>query len=238
MRLSPLTFRLHRWLGWIVGLQVLAWIAGGLLFAWLPFEPWVKGQAVAQAPALQLPADWAQRAAAAAPAAALQGLQAVRLPQGAALKLRHEGETRWLLLDGRDWQEPEAAAIAGLAREVYRGEGRLLGVERLAQLPRRLLIVDEVGGRTDLWQARFDDGLRTRLYFDGRSGEYLFVRTEAWVWFDFFWRLHIMDYGHGHDFNGGLLRAASVLALALSLAGLLLALLALRRQLRTRRMKA
>jgi hypothetical protein len=49
-------WRWHRWLGWLVGLQVLAWVSGGLLFAWLPFEPWVKGGDVLQRPALALTA--------------------------------------------------------------------------------------------------------------------------------------------------------------------------------------
>ena len=73
------------------------------------------------------------------------------------------------------------------------------------------------------------DALATRIYLDGRTGEFVVSRNEAWVWYDFFWRLHIMDYGGGEDFNNTLLRGASVLSWALVLMGAILAVLALRR---------
>ena len=92
-------------------------------------------------------------------------------------------------------------------------------------------------GRGNVWRVRFDDTLGTRLYFDGTSGEFLTHRNEAWVWYDFFWRLHIMDYTGGDDFNNWLLRSASVLSWALVLAGAVLAVLAGRRAWR-RRMQA
>jgi len=34
--LSATTFRIHRWLGWLVGLQVLIWVAGGVVFSLVP----------------------------------------------------------------------------------------------------------------------------------------------------------------------------------------------------------
>jgi hypothetical protein len=76
--------------------------------------------------------------------------------------------------------------------------------------------------------------LRTRLYFDNRSGELLTVRTEAWVVYDFFWRLHVMDYSHGEDFNNFLLRASAVAAFGLVVTGLVLMGFALRRTWRRR----
>ena len=103
-------------------------------------------------------------------------------------------------------------------------------VQRLAQVPARLWIVEETGGRGDLWRVQFDDALGTRLYFDGPSGEFLTHRNEAWVWYDFFWRLHIMDYAEGEDFNGTLLRGASIVAWGLVIAGAVLAVLAIRRR--------
>ena len=81
---------------------------------------------------------------------------------------------------------------------------------------------------------RWADGLRTRIYLDGQGGEFIALRNEAWVWYDFFWRLHIMDYGGGEDFNNGWLRAASVTAWALVAAGAWLSVVAIRRRLRRR----
>jgi hypothetical protein len=111
-------------------------------------------------------------------------------------------------------------------------------VERLASVPPQLGIVAETGGRGDLWRVQFGDSLGTRIYLKGSTGEFVAVRNEAWVWYDFFWRLHIMDYAGGEDFNGTLLRVASLLAIGLVLAGAVLALLALRRRWRSWRRPA
>jgi hypothetical protein len=100
----------------------------------------------------------------------------------------------------------------------------------MAKVPPRLGIVSETGGRGDVWRAQFDDTLATRIYLNGRTGEFITSRNEAWVWYDFFWRLHIMDYAEGEDFNGTLLRGASIIAWGLVIAGALLAVLAARRR--------
>jgi uncharacterized iron-regulated membrane protein len=102
--------------------------------------------------------------------------------------------------------------------------------ERVSTIPLRLGIVAETGGRGDLWRVRFDDALATRIYLNGRTGEFVTSRNEAWVWYDFFWRLHIMDYADGENFNGTLLRLASISAFGLAIAGAVLAVLALRRR--------
>lgn len=236
MSLAARFFRWHRWVGYLVALQVLAWVLGGLLFAWLPFQAWVKGgEALAKPTPQALPADWPQ-ALAGLPTArgALLSVQSVATSAGPALKLRYADGVHWLHAAGGELASPDAAAIGAYARALYRGAAPLAGVERLTQAPRRLGIVRELGERKDAWVARFDDGLRTRLYFDTRSGEFLTLRNEAWVIYDFFWRLHVMDYEGGEDFNNTLLRAASIAAVALVLTGLTLMVLALRRAWRRR----
>ena len=63
MSLSATTFRIHRWLGWLVGTQVLVWVTGGVVFSLLPFKDWVKGGDSMRPPAVVLPAGWAERVA-------------------------------------------------------------------------------------------------------------------------------------------------------------------------------
>ena len=121
------------------------------------------------------------------------------------------------------------------AISLYQGRGIVTSVERLSTVPPRLGIVAETGGRGDVWRVGFDDALATRIYLNGQTGEFVTSRNEAWVWYDFFWRLHIMDYAGGEDFNGTLLRIASVTAFGLVVAGALLATLAARRRWRALR---
>lgn len=234
MKFTAHAWRWHRWLGWLVGLQVLAWVTGGLLFAWLPFEPWVKGGDVLQRPALAL--------ATLPPGlddldpARVSAIGAVATPRGTAWRLRVAGQAQpvYRLVSGAAWVAPDVAELRAFARALAPSLGEPVAVERMAQVPKRLGIVDEVRGRGDVWRVRWADGLRTRVYLDGQGGEFLAIRNEAWVWYDFFWRLHIMDYGGGEDFNNGWLRAASVAAWGLVLAGTWLSVMAIRRRLRRR----
>ncbi len=229
---SRRTFQWHRWLGWLVGLQVLVWVTSGVLFAWLPFEPWVKAGDVLQRPVLGLTAlpagledvDPAQ----------VRTLAAVATPHGPAWRVGLAGETaaRYRGLDGGAWTAPDADAVRRFARTLVRSDAPIVDAERLAEVPRRLAIVEETGGRGDLWRVRFDDALGTRVYLDGEGGDLVAIRNEAWVWYDFFWRLHIMDYRGGHDFNNTLLRVASIASWTLVAAGAVLSVLALRRALR------
>jgi hypothetical protein len=229
MSATKTAWRWHRWLGWIIGLQVLVWVTSGVLFAWLPFEPWVKAGDVLQRPVLALPAlppglDGIDPSR-------VTALAAVATPRGTAWRIALKGEPRpqYRPVAGGAWVAPDAAAVQAFARTLVRGAGAPLAVERLDEIPKRLLIVDETGGRGDLWRVRFDDALGTRVYLDGQGGDFVAIRNEAWVWYDFFWRLHIMDYGGGEDFNNNLLRLASVVSWALVVMGVLLAILALQR---------
>jgi hypothetical protein len=237
-RLGPRFFRWHRWLAYAVALQVLAWVLGGLVFAWLPFQGWVKGKDWVEVPKQALPADWAQPllrvAAATAASASPNSISSVATARGPAWRLRGAGGDTWRTTDGQPLPAPDAAAVTRFATSLYRGPGQLATVQQLAEVPRRLGLVREVGEKKDVWQARFDDTLQTRLYVDSRSGELLAVRTEAWVLYDFFWRLHVMDYSEGEDFNNPLLRTASIAAGALVLTGSVLVTLSLARAWRRR----
>ncbi len=229
MSLAAKFFRWHRWLGYLVALQVLAWVMGGLLFSWLPFQAWVKGGDVLNKPQQALPANWVESLRTLPPEGELLGLQSVATASGPALKLRYAKSEVWLSAAGGVLAAADAAQVGDFARSLYKGEGKLVEVKRLSDVPERLGLVRELAGRRDVWLARFDDSLQSRFYFDGRSGELLAVRNEAWVIYDFFWRLHLMDYRGGEDFNNALLRAAALAALAFTITGLVLSALALRR---------
>lgn len=237
MSIAARFFRWHRWLAYLVGVQLLAWMLGGLVFAWVPFQAWVKGGDAFVKPQQPLPAGWAQ-ALSAAPAGAagpVLSLRSVATAGGPALLLRRASGEQWLAAAGGELPPADAASVGRYARSLYRGAGALAEVQRLDHVPPRLGIVRELGERQGVWRARFDDRLATRMYFDARSGEFLAVRNDAWVLYDFFWRLHVMDYSEGEDFNNSLLRASATAAFALLATGSVLVTLALRRAWRRRR---
>jgi hypothetical protein len=232
MALAPRFFRWHRWLGYLVAIQVVLWVAGGALFAWLPFQAWVKAADSVAKPVQPLPQGWAQALAAQQATlgdAAVLELRQAATASGPAWRVKLADGERWWSAAGGALPPPGAADVERFARSVYRGPGALVSVVRVHEVPRRWLIVQEARGGRPLWLARFDDALATRLYIDATSGELVAVRNEAWVVYDFFFRLHVMDYLGGDDFNHPLIRAASVAALALVATGGVLSVLALRR---------
>jgi len=220
---------------------VLIWVTGGVVFSLVPFESWVKAGDTVKPPTVVLPQGWAERVAPALQAAARLGevvaVAAVATPQGPALRLDYRGGHESVIVpaDGTTWMPLDEAAILRFASGLYQGQVEVASVERMSTVPLRLGIVAETGGRGDLWRVRFNDTLATRIYLNGRTGEFVTSRNEAWIWYDFFWRLHIMDYADGDDFNGTLLRVASVLAWGLVIAGAVLAVLAARRRWRVAR---
>lgn len=156
----------------MVALQVAAWVIGGALFAWLPFQAWVKSAESVGKPSGSLPVGWNQALARAEmPNAPVVAVASVVTARGPAWQIRHpEGQDTWLSADGEPLLPPDEAAVRGFAQSLYRGTGRLVAAQRVAEPPRRLGIVRETSGRADLWMARFDDTLATRIYVDARTG--------------------------------------------------------------------
>lgn len=232
----------HRVLSYIVFAQVTLWILGGLVFAVVPFDSVVKGGAV-KAPATSpaFPDDWMEKVAPhLAVLGNLDGLSAHDSSQGLLMELQSGENRRWIrLADGTIAQRPAADSVGTYALTLYRGGGELAGVRHLADTEYRYLgLVDELYGRKDVWQASFDDGYGTRLYFDGPTGRYLTIRNDFWVFYDAMWRLHIMDYSGGEDFNNVLLRVFAPLAMLFALSGLFMTYSSARFALRRRRGRA
>ncbi len=74
-------------------------------------------------------------------------------------------------------------------------------------------------GPGQLSEVRLVPGSETRC--PGLVDE-LYGRNDVWVFYDAMWRLHIVDYQSGDNFNNVLLRIAAMLTLAFMLSGLML----------------
>jgi uncharacterized iron-regulated membrane protein len=68
-----------------------------------------------------------------------------------------------------------------------------------------------------------------RVYIDAVTGEVVARRNDLWRFYDFFWMLHIMDYGAREDFNNNLLRSSAALGWFFALSGIWLLFYSFRR---------
>lgn len=231
------SYLVHRWLGLLISVQLLAWSVGGLVFSLLDIEK-VRGNRdrVMAAPLVINPQ-----------AGMLTSEQAVALAKrelgdvdvtGLVLRSRQGHlvfdvlgpESRPLAVvnadDGTVSTDVGAEAAGLIAAADFRFSTQVESVE---------LIQDEApleyrGKRLPSYRVVLDHAEAPHIYVCAVTGEVLARRNQSWRIFDFFWMLHIMDYSQREDFNHWLLTVASALAVATSATGILLWGLRLRRK--------
>jgi len=196
--------KLHRWLGLLMAVQIIAWMASGLYFSLFPIEH-IRGE--------HLTRDW--------PAPTAESL--LRMGSPAVVKQTMDQHL------GPGW-ELETLNLVSTGDQLYwRVEGRLdgqpfrrllneagttvvpvLSAEDVAQAagswlaePADIAAVEwlessipgaEYRGRFyPVWKVSFAEPESLNLYLEPWTGEILARRTSRWRLFDFLWMLHIMD---------------------------------------------
>jgi hypothetical protein len=222
-----------------VFIQVSLWILGGLTFAVVPFNSIVKGGSVMADPVKPtLPGDWAEKIQARQQEfGPVVGVSSSNSSQGLLIRLQGEKESRWSrMADGEEAARPDAESVASYAKQLYIGDGVVDSTRYLGESEYRYFgFVDELYGRTNVWQTSFSDALGSRLYFDGDTGRFLTVRNNFWVFYDAMWRLHIMDYRGGEDFNNKLLLFFAIFAFVFAVSGFILTITSIGRAVRRAR---
>ena len=215
MRLRRVVLLAHRWVGLLLGVQVVFWMASGAVMSWLSLKE-VRGETTAP---IELPPRLEARQYASPGGIIAQWPEAteVRLrtfsgalyyeaiaPSGRALFDPFTGEPKPPL---------DEAAVKRIAQRAYVGDPTIHSAILLSTPP------PEYKGPTPVWQVRFSTADGMRLYISPDTGEVLKRRNNQWRLFDFFWMLHIMDYDERENFNHPLIRIASATGLAFALTG-------------------
>lgn len=220
--------KLHKWLGLIVGLQVLLWAVSGLMFAWLDHHD-VSGEhsvreveppVLTKSKSLAEPATWLGE---------LDSNKILEIRLASMLDRwvwRVEATQGVVLRDAAsgDLIKLTETSIRNLAQQHYAGAGRLASVA----FHSNATIETRDSGAT--WEARFDDDRGTTLYFSADDGRLVETRNDSWRLFDFFWMLHTMDFRGRDNFNNPLVITIGFAALWLSLSGFLLLFRSFRKQ--------
>ena len=225
--------RLHKWLALIVAVQVLFWVGGGLVMTLMPIER-VRGEhRLAEPRPEPLPLE---RTVAPALVAAKAGapLAELMLSTGARgpVWMAHTADGRTIMFDaltGVRLPPLDAAGARRAAVRAYTGPGRAVSAERLSEAPQ------ETRKEGPLWRVDFDDPEGTTLYVAPDTGEVVSRRSDIWRFYDWMWRLHILDFKEGENFNHPLLAGLAALTLVVTLTGYVLLWIRLRRDLRPNR---
>lgn len=230
MRPALLSRKLHKWLGLVIGIQLLLWTASGFYMVAVDLD-FIHGDPLVRN--LRVPLDASQsRLAFKDVAQQFQGVTAISLralPGHPAPFYEVSTGKLKVLIDaatGQQLSPLSSDAIRDLSRQYYAGPGELASltlIERDAPL--------EIQARPlPLWRADFDDWLQTTLYIHPDTGVLATRRHRLWRWFDFLWMFHIMDYEARTDMNNGVLRTATVAGLITVLSGCWLLYFSFRRR--------
>ncbi|MGQ0429260.1 MAG: PepSY domain-containing protein [Gammaproteobacteria bacterium] len=217
MRLPNTLTSVHKWIGVVIGIQVLLWVAGGLVMSAFPIEL-VRGETQA-APAEPLAIRPAELGIDIRDALATQGpftsLRTLRV-EGRLYFEAQRGDRPSVLIDAADGGVQDGideATARAVAAADFTGHGAIIAATLLRER------VSEYRGALPAWQVRFDDARDTAIYVSAQSGQVVARRNDVWRLYDFFWMLHIMDYRERVDFNHPLLIGASAIALVLAATG-------------------
>lgn len=211
MKTMRLLAKWHIWLGWLVGVPIVMWLASGLFMTLRPIEE-VRGETLRRelpATPLVLPGSTL-----ASPEAGLKEMRVV-MQQGRAVAILTglDGTVRRV-----DFASGKPLPPLGAAEAQALVAARITGGDRVARL--RLFPADRTPPdfRRDLavWQVALGDG--TNVYVGRDTGEIEAVRTRWWRAYDLAWGLHIMDLSGREDTSHPVL----ILFAALSLTGALI----------------
>ena len=220
MKVLRLSTQLHKWIALAVGIQVIFWVLGGLVMTVIPIETVRSEHHVRKVEPAALPVAGLRSLAEVAPAAGgpIAKAELKGTPRGPAWVLTPvKGEPVVVSAEsGRAFGPLGAPEAARLAASAYTGEGRPTGARYLAKAPQ------ETGREGPLWRVDFTDRERTTFYVSPETGEVVTRRSAVWRFYDFFWRLHIMDLEKGENFNHPLIIAVTFLTLTIVITGVIL----------------
>lgn len=219
MNRSFLARSLHRWLGLLVGLQVLIWLSTGLYMVVVDLD-FIHGDPLARNMQQAIAVPDSSRVSVADllglyPDATEIGLRSVL---GRTLYTVTTPADRHLIdpLTGRVLSPLDEKSARELAIFHFNGEAAVRQVAWIAsEAPMEIQ-----SRRLPLWRIDFVDRFSTSFYIDPYDGALVARRHRFWRVFDLAFMLHIMDYKERTDVHNLLLEAAQVAGVSFTLTGL------------------
>jgi ferredoxin len=213
--------KLHKWIGLLIGVQVLLWLLSGLTISLLDPEKvsgrqWSSGNTIdIQAPETDSLAEPAElppvlfKDALAIDLIARHGKPVYRVKRTGGVTLVDAKNASIITIGKTDAEQ--------LARQDFSGDGEVVSIQS-GMAPD----METRGSKGAYWRVDFSDNASTSVYISASTGEVLERRNSYWRVRDFFWMLHIMDYGGRENFNNPLIITVALVAIWLGISGFLM----------------
>lgn len=224
--MTPWIRRLHKWVGLLIALQFVIWMASGLVMNLLDHDV-VEGAHHRAEHAHDLK-PWPTGVLAPSQVIASAGQPVARIETAWLLDrpvYRLTGKSAPWLVDAATGQQVriDAATAVSIAVADYVGDG-LPGTPDLLEQAS----IEVRGHDGPIWRVPFTDTEDTTLYVSASDGRILERRNDSWRLFDIAWMLHIMDYTGRENFNNPLVVMMASGGVWIALSGLWLLVTSLR----------
>lgn len=207
----------HKWIGLILGIQLLLWTVGGIVMSWIPIEQ-VRGEhKIAAQPPVMLTdtARFLPLQELASPGQTLTNARYTSMLGKPVAKLTYSDKSVELrnAVTGQLLSPISANLAMQIAEADFAPQAEIAAVEQVNSPS-----VD-YRGPFPVWKITFADAENSSLYVSPTEGRVVSRRSSIWRFYDFFWMLHIMDYDERHDFNNPLIMTTSLFASLFALSG-------------------
>jgi len=220
---------LHKWLGLLIGLQVLIWLGSGLYMVAIDID-FIHGDPLVRnmQQIVTLPDS---------PALSINSLKA-KYNDATQIALRPvmgkphftviTPAERYLLdpQNGRVISPLDEQTARQIAKYHFNGDDPVIRATLITSDPPMEIQTRHL----PLWRIDFDDRFSTSFYIDPYSGTLATRRHQYWRVFDFLWMLHIMDYEERADAHNPLLIIAQLTGLVFTITGIWLLFYSFRRR--------
>jgi len=206
---------IHKWIGLLIGLQVVLWALSGAGMALIDRNEVAGGPLRTPPTARPAATDGWPRLQASLPATPVTGVALRALAGRHVFEVAGAGST--MLFDAASGERVriDARLARDIALAAYPGRG---AVKAVAPLDRIGFAVR--GHALPIWRVDFDDARRSSFYISGSTGALLERRNDSWRMWDVLWMLHSMDYVNRTSFNHPLIIIVAFAALWLAVTGL------------------
>lgn len=211
----------HKWIGLIIGVQVVLWTMGGVVMSWMPIEEVRSEHKIAQSNPVVLNSFPTMLSV-----DELGKLARVPIVQLSYDTLLGKPVARIMFETGS--YEIRSALTGELITPISLELAQKIAetdyapdfpVSEVIKMTENNI---DYRGSLPVWRINFADGEATSIYVSPTQARIVARRSSNWRLFDFFWMLHIMDYEERHDFNNPLLIIFSISALAFAISGIFL----------------
>ena len=229
---KPMRFwqKTHRYLGLLIGIQLLLWTLSGLVFSFSPIEmvrgehlvreadrPNLRNHSWIPIEDLDLGSD-GQEVLTDAKLRVLSGIPVYELT---------------LIRSGRPVVEVWNAATGNIISPIDSQTAKEIALADFAEPTtiKQIERIEKVGAHSEYrgrelpaYRIELNHDSGTVIYVSEARGTVVTRRNSRWRWFDFLWMLHTMDYQGRDHFNHWPLKLASILGVATVVSGFSLSL--------------